>query len=68
MLLHGQAVEFKRPQDAKAAGIETEYQTLAVAPALDISTNMFLGCERSRTAGHMSVLTSPCRVSTALRC
>ncbi len=30
------------------AGIETVYQTLAVAPALDIAANMFLGRERRR--------------------
>lgn len=46
--LEGEEVLFKRPQDAKAAGIETVYQTLAVAPALDIATNMFLGRERRR--------------------
>jgi fructose transport system ATP-binding protein len=44
--LEGQQVEFKTPSDAREAGIETVYQTLAVAPALDISTNMFLGRER----------------------
>jgi fructose transport system ATP-binding protein len=44
--LDGATVSFRRPQDAQAAGIETVYQTLAVAPALDIATNMFLGRER----------------------
>ena len=48
MRLDGEQVQFKRPQDARAAGIETVYQTLAVAPALDIATNMFLGRERRR--------------------
>jgi fructose transport system ATP-binding protein len=47
--LDGVAVHFKRPNDARAAGIETVYQTLAVAPALDIASNMFLGRERRRT-------------------
>ncbi|MFC0463070.1 ATP-binding cassette domain-containing protein, partial [Kineococcus gynurae] len=32
--LDGHPVSFKRPQDARDAGIETVYQTLAVAPAL----------------------------------
>jgi fructose transport system ATP-binding protein len=41
----GATVHFRRPQDAKAYGIETVYQTLAVAPALDIASNMFLGRE-----------------------
>jgi fructose transport system ATP-binding protein len=49
MTLDGQAVSFKRPQDARAAGIETVYQTLAVAPALDIAANMFLARERRRS-------------------
>jgi fructose transport system ATP-binding protein len=46
--LDGNPVHFKRPQDAREAGIETVYQTLAVAPALDIASNLFLGRERRR--------------------
>jgi fructose transport system ATP-binding protein len=45
VLLDGQPVAFKRPQDAREAGIETVYQTLAVAPALDITSNLYLGRE-----------------------
>ncbi len=48
ILLEGEPVSFRGPQDAQAAGIETVYQTLAVAPALDIATNMFLGREKRR--------------------
>lgn len=48
VFLDGHQVNFKTPQDARSAGIETVYQTLAVAPALDISANMFLGRERRR--------------------
>jgi fructose transport system ATP-binding protein len=48
--LDGNIVNFRTPQDARQAGIETVYQTLAVAPALDIAANMFLGRER-RKAG-----------------
>ncbi len=48
VFLDGAAVNFRNPQDARNAGIETVYQTLAVAPALDISANMFLGRERRR--------------------
>jgi fructose transport system ATP-binding protein len=47
--LEGRPVHFKRPHDARTAGIETVYQTLAVAPALDIASNMFLGRERRRS-------------------
>jgi fructose transport system ATP-binding protein len=47
--LEGKKVNFRSPQDARQAGIETVYQTLAVAPALDIASNMFLGRERRRS-------------------
>jgi len=46
--LDGQKVHFHSPLDARQSGIETVYQTLAVAPALDIATNLFLGREMRR--------------------
>lgn len=49
VFLEGKPVHFRTPQDARQAGIETVYQTLAVAPALDIAANMFLGRERRRS-------------------
>jgi fructose transport system ATP-binding protein len=45
MWVEGQEVDFRRPQDARAMGIETVYQSLAVSPALDIAANMYLGRE-----------------------
>jgi fructose transport system ATP-binding protein len=45
ILLDGHAVHFKGPLDARHLGIETVYQDLAVAPALDIASNLFLGRE-----------------------
>ncbi|MET4159191.1 ATP-binding cassette domain-containing protein [Agromyces sp. PvR057] len=45
MWLEGKPVSFKRPQDARDAGIETVYQNLAVSPALDVASNLFLGRE-----------------------
>jgi fructose transport system ATP-binding protein len=48
ILLAGQIVTFKRPQDARALGIETVYQTLALAPALDVASNLYLGREMRR--------------------
>ena len=48
VFVDGREVNFRTPQDARSAGIETVYQTLAVAPALDISANMFLGREQRR--------------------
>jgi fructose transport system ATP-binding protein len=56
VFLDGKEVNFRSPQDARQAGIETVYQTLAVAPALDISANMFLGRERRRPGPLGSVL------------
>jgi fructose transport system ATP-binding protein len=45
VLLDGAPVHFRSPLDARRLGIETVYQDLAVAPALDIATNLFLGRE-----------------------
>ncbi len=45
ILLDGKPVSFKNSLEARGAGIETVYQTLAVAPALDIASNMYLGRE-----------------------
>ncbi len=56
VFLDGEPVNFRRPQDAQDAGIETVYQTLAVAPALDIAENLFLGRERRRSGPLGSVL------------
>lgn len=56
VLLDGEPVHFKRPQDARAAGIETVYQTLAVAPSLDVAANLFLGREVRRKGVLGSVL------------
>jgi fructose transport system ATP-binding protein len=44
----GQEVTFRSTQEAREAGIETVYQTLAVAPALDIASNLFLAREERR--------------------
>jgi fructose transport system ATP-binding protein len=46
--LDGKPVHFRRPQDAREAGIETVYQSLAVSPALDVAANMYLGRELRR--------------------
>ncbi len=46
--LDGEPVHFRSPLDARRAGIETVYQDLAVAPALDIASNLFLGREVRR--------------------
>jgi fructose transport system ATP-binding protein len=46
--LDGAPITFRAPLDARRAGIETVYQELAVAPALDIAENIFLGRELRR--------------------
>jgi fructose transport system ATP-binding protein len=56
ILLDGKPVHFKSPIDARRAGIETVYQDLAVAPAMSISENLFLGRELRRPGFLGSVL------------
>src|SRR3954469_22727930 len=48
IFLDGQRVRFRNPLDARRAGIETVYQDLAVAPAMSITENLFLGRELRR--------------------
>jgi fructose transport system ATP-binding protein len=48
ILLDGQAVMFKSPIEARRSGIETVYQDLAVAPAMTIAENLFLGRELTK--------------------
>jgi fructose transport system ATP-binding protein len=45
VFLEGQKVNFTSPIAARAEGIETVYQTLAMSPALSIADNMFMGRE-----------------------
>jgi D-xylose transport system ATP-binding protein len=49
IFINGEPVSIKNPRDAKAYGIETIYQTLALADNVDAAANVFLGRElRSR--------------------
>jgi fructose transport system ATP-binding protein len=48
ILVDGARIDFKSPVDARRAGIETVFQSLAVAPALDIASNLYLGREIRR--------------------
>jgi fructose transport system ATP-binding protein len=48
ILLDGKTIHFRSPIDARRAGIETVYQDLAVAAAMSISENLFLGRELRR--------------------
>jgi len=47
--LDGRPVHFTSPRDARAAGIETVFQELALAPAMSIAENLFLGRELRRS-------------------
>jgi len=58
LLFNGDSVRFDSPQEARAAGIETVYQDLAIAPHLDAVANIFLGREvrRGGILGRMGFL------------
>jgi simple sugar transport system ATP-binding protein len=47
----GRKVRFSSPQDARALGIETVYQDLALVGLMSISRNFFLGRELTRNIG-----------------
>jgi fructose transport system ATP-binding protein len=54
--LDGRPVHFRSPMDARNAGIETVYQELAVAPAMSVTENLFLGRELRRPGAMGRVL------------
>jgi ABC-type sugar transport system ATPase subunit len=45
VLLAGQPIHISSPAEARQLGIETVYQDLALAPSLDVASNLFLGRE-----------------------
>lgn len=48
IIFDGQPVHFAGPLDAREAGIETVFQTLALADDLDVPDNLFLGREKTK--------------------
>lgn len=48
MTLDGRPVHFRGPHDARAKGVETVYQDLALCPNLSVVHNMMLGREQTR--------------------
>ena len=54
ILIEGEPVEIHNPRDAKALGIETIYQTLALADNIDAAGNMFLGRELITRLGSLN--------------
>jgi D-xylose transport system ATP-binding protein len=51
--VEGQPVTIATPRDAKALGIETTYQTLALADNIDAPGNLFLGREKTTRLGSL---------------
>jgi D-xylose transport system ATP-binding protein len=51
--VEGQPVTIATPRDAKALGIETTYQTLALADNIDAPGNVFLGRELTTRLGNL---------------
>ncbi len=56
ILLGGEPVHFTSPEDARRAGIETVYQTLALVNDLTIWQNLFLNREQVKRLGPFSFL------------
>ena len=54
ILLNGKPVTIDTPRDAKALGIETIYQTLALADNIDAPGNVFLGREATTRWGNLN--------------
>ncbi len=48
VIFDGKSVNFAGPLDAREAGIETVFQTLALADHLDVPDNLFLGREKTK--------------------
>lgn len=55
----GRAMHLRDPQDARAQGIETIYQDLALADNLDVGSNIFLGREPTRRKLGFQVIDRP---------
>lgn len=56
LLFNGAALQLRDPQDARAQGIETIYQDLALADNLDVGSNIFLGREPTRRQFGLQVI------------
>jgi D-xylose transport system ATP-binding protein len=53
ILIEGEPVTISHPRDAKALGVETIYQTLALADNIDAPGNVFLGRELTTRFGNL---------------
>lgn len=48
VIFDGEKVDFRGPIEARESGIETVFQTLALADHLDVPDNLFLGREKTK--------------------
>ena len=64
ILIDGEPVSIKSPRDARPLGIETIYQTLALADNIDAAANVFLGREVLTRTGALD----DSAMATAWRC
>ncbi len=67
LLVGGEPVRFRSPRQARAAGIATVWQDLAVAPLLSIWRNFFLGAEPTRGVWPLRRLDIECARETTVR-
>ena len=69
IMLDGAPVRFRSPIDARRKGIETVYQDLAVAPAMTIAENLFMGREilRPGMLGLLRIIDKKAMLSEATR-
>ena len=70
ILFEGKPVTIDSPLDARALGIETVYQDLALAAELDPASNLFLGREilrAGRSAGSASSTRARCAARATRR-
>lgn len=59
LTLEGRSVTFRKPSDARAAGIEIVYQDLALCDNLTAAENVYLGRELRRGFGPFRILDYP---------
>jgi len=67
ILVNGRPVTISNPRDAKALGIETIYQTLALADNIDAPGNMFLGRELTTRFGALNDAAMEAATRTVMR-
>jgi simple sugar transport system ATP-binding protein len=56
LLVEGRPVSFRSPRDARAHGIATVYQDLAMVPLMSVWRNFWLGSEPTRRLGPLVVV------------